>query len=67
MQPVRAYFIASTAEGAVVDNLAAKEAAADRMAEEMSKHTRTLMTRTLHGIREVERHKNKMEIPTWLR
>ncbi len=64
---VRAYFIASTAEGAVVSNLAAKEAAADRMADEMSKHTRTLMTRTLHGIRTLTPHKNSMEVPTWLR
>ena len=64
---VRAYFIASTAEGAVVNNLATKEAAADRMADEMSKHTRTLMTRTLHGIRELTPHKNNMEVPSWLR
>jgi hypothetical protein len=64
---VRAYFIASTAEGAVVSNLAAKEAAADRMADEMSKHTRTLMTRTLHGIRTLTPHKNNMEVPSWLR
>jgi hypothetical protein len=64
---VRAYFIASTAEGAVVSNLAAKEAAADRMADEMSKHTRTLMTRTLHGIRTLTQHKNTMEVPSWLR
>lgn len=64
---VRAYFIASTAEGAVVSNLAAKEAAADRMADEMSKHTRTLMTRTLHGIRSLTPHKNNMEFPSWLR
>jgi hypothetical protein len=65
--PVNAWFIASTAEGAVVDNLAAKEAAADYMAEEMSKHTRTLMTRTLRGIREPAPHQNKLIIPDWLR
>lgn len=64
--PVNAYFIASTAEGAVIDNLAAKEAAAEYMAEEMSKHTRTLMTRVLRGIRAPVPHHNKLEIPAWL-
>jgi hypothetical protein len=66
-QPVNAWFIASTAEGAVVDNLAAKEAAAEYMAEEMSKHTRTLMTRQLRGARIVIPHENRMIIPSWLR
>ena len=65
-QDVFAWFIASTAEGAVVDNLAEKEAAAEYMADQMSKHTRTLMTRTLRGDREVTPHTTKMEIPTWL-
>lgn len=65
--PVNAWFVASTAEGAVVDNLAAKEAAADYMADEMSKHTRTLMTRTLRGIREPVPHQNKLIIPDWLK
>jgi hypothetical protein len=67
LQPVNAHFIASTAEGAVVDNLAAKEAAAEYMAEEMSKHTRNLMTRTLRGIREPVPHQNKLIVPNWLR
>jgi SNF2-related domain len=66
IQAVRAYFIASTAEGAVVDNLAAKEAAAEYMAEEMSKHTRTLMTRTLRGIRVPVPHTRAMTLPAWL-
>lgn len=65
--PVNAWFIASTAEGAVVSNLAAKEVAADRMAEEMSKHTRNLMTRTLRGIRVPVPHQNKLIIPSWLK
>lgn len=66
LHAVRAYFIASTAEGAVVDNLAAKEAAAEYMAEEMSKHTRTLMTRTLRGGRDVVPHERAMSLPAWL-
>jgi hypothetical protein len=65
--PVNAWFVASTAEGAVVENLAAKEAAADYMADEMSKHTRTLMTRTLRGIRVPVPHENKLIIPDWLK
>lgn len=65
-QDVWAWFIASTAEGAVVDNLAEKEAAADHMAEQMSQHTRTLMTRALHGDRIIVPHTRKMEIPAWL-
>lgn len=65
--PVNAWFIASTAEGAVVDNLAAKEAAADYMADEMSKHTRNLMTQALRGARTPVPHQNKIIIPSWLR
>lgn len=65
-QPVHSWFIASTAEGAVVDNLAEKEAAAEYMAEQMSRHTATLMTRTLRGDREIVPHTRKMEIPAWL-
>lgn len=65
-QEVRSWFIASTAEGAVVDNLAEKEAAAEYMAEQMSQHTRSLMTRVLRGEREVVPHTRTMEIPAWL-
>jgi len=65
-QDVYSWFIASTAEGAVVNNLADKEAAADHMAEQMSQHTRTIMTRALRGDREVVPHTRKMEIPAWL-
>lgn len=63
---VTAHFIASTAEGAVVSNLAEKEAAAEHMAEEMSKHTRTLMTRALRGARELTPHDRQMALPAWL-
>lgn len=66
-QPVNAWFIASTAEGAVVENLAAKEAAAEYMAEQMAKHTRGLMTHTLRGLREPVPHKNSIIIPSWLK
>lgn len=66
VQAVNAHFIASTAEGAVVDNLAAKEAAAEHMANEMSKHTRGLMTRVLRGQRDFTEHTASMEIPAWL-
>jgi hypothetical protein len=65
-QPVSAHFIASTAEGAVVDNLAAKEAAAEYMANEMSKHTRDLMTRVLRGDRHVVPHERTGTLPAWL-
>ncbi len=39
---------------------------AEYMAEEMSKHTRNLMTRTLRGIRVPVPHQNQLEIPKWL-
>ncbi|WP_315833933.1 DEAD/DEAH box helicase [Bradyrhizobium prioriisuperbiae] len=65
--PVNAWFIASTAEGAVVDNLAAKEAAAEHMAEQMSKHTRDLTTRTLRGARAPVPHQTSIIIPSWLK
>ncbi len=65
-QPVHAWFIASTAEGAVVNNLAEKEAAAEHMANEMSRHTATLMTRSLRDARELVRHEKAMALPAWL-
>jgi uncharacterized protein with HEPN domain len=65
-EEVTAYMIASSAEGAVVSNLEAKESAAERMADEMSKHTRTLMTRTLRGARELVAHSQKLVVPAWL-
>lgn len=66
MSPVNAYMIASAAEGNVTANLARKEAAAERMASEMSKYTRDLMIRTIRGDREVKVHTNTMEVPQWL-
>lgn len=66
-KPVHAWFIASTAEGAVVDNLAEKEAAAEHMAEQMARHTRTLMTRTLRGERQMVHHDRRMTLPPWLK
>lgn len=65
-QPVNGYFVASTAEGNVVANLEEKEAAAEHMAREMSKHTATLITRKLRGDRTPVVHQQKMEIPAWL-
>lgn len=66
-QDVYAWFVASTAEGAVVDNLAEKEAAAEYMAEQMSQHTRTLMTRSLRGDqRDVVPHTKQMTLPSWM-
>jgi hypothetical protein len=67
VSPVNAWFIASTAEGAVVENLAAKEAAAEYMAEQMSRHTRDLMTRTVRGLRAPAPHQKPITIPSWLR
>jgi hypothetical protein len=66
-RPVNAYMIASSAEGAVVSNLAEKEAAADRMADEMSKFTRDLMTQSLREQREWTRHERVIDVPSWLK
>lgn len=67
MRPVNAYMVAASSEGNVVANLEEKERAADRMAEEMSKHTRTLMTRSLQeSVREFTSHDQKMQVPDWL-
>ena len=65
-RPVTAWMIASQAEGNVVANLAEKEAAADRMYAEMSKHTATLMTRSLRETRELVAHGAPMQVPAWL-
>lgn len=66
-RPVNAYMVAASSEGNVVANLEEKERAADRMAEEMSKHTRTLMTRSLQeSVREFTSHDQKMQVPDWL-
>lgn len=65
-RPVTAWFIASTAEGAVVANLADKEAAAEYMAGEMSKHTRDIMTRTIRDRMPLVAHSNTMKVPAWM-
>lgn len=65
-QPVNGYFVASAAEGNVVANLDEKEAAAEYMAREMSKHTATLMTRKLRGQRAPIEFTNKMQLPSWI-
>lgn len=65
-KPVTVYMIASEAEGAVVSNLEEKEAAAERMANEMSKFTAELMTRSIRGEREIVEHKTPMLLPAWL-
>lgn len=63
---VNAYLIASAAEGAVVANLEAKEIAADRMANEMSKHTKNLMSQAVRGPRLLVPHNREMIIPAWM-
>lgn len=66
-RPVTAHMIASAAEGNVVSNLVEKEAAAERMANEMSRHTASLMTRELRGSgREITHHDARMIVPGWL-
>lgn len=66
-QPVNGYFVASAAEGNVVANLEEKEAAAEHMAREMSKHTATLMSRQLRSQRAPIEFTNKMKVPSWLK
>lgn len=69
-RPVNAYIIASEREGAVVKNIAAKEAAYDRMHEAMAEHMKDLCRAQVRGgrVATVQSVANRaMEIPGWLR
>lgn len=63
---VNSYMISSSAEGAVVNNLAEKEAAADHMYDEMTRYARSIMAQSVRGIREIRNHEKTMQVPEWL-
>lgn len=66
-RPVNVYLIASELEGAVIANLAAKEAAADAMAEAMAEHMRDLTASSLRdGSSQPKVHGKQMEVPEWM-
>lgn len=68
-KPVNVYMIASELEGAVVANLQAKEAAAERMAQAMVEHMKDLNRAAVRGGRvatDFEMADKPMRIPTWL-
>ena len=67
--PVNAYFIASELEGAVVANVAAKEARFENMLDAMAEHMRAFSTQEIRGgRRQVSTYnpQTKMELPEWL-
>ena len=67
---VNVHMIVSELEGAVAENIRRKEADFERMAEEMLKHTRSIMQENIRETRsektEYSPHQ-KMKIPVWLR
>lgn len=66
---VNVYLIASELEGAVVENLNAKERDYDRMCDAMAVHMLDLTRRNLRGEQDsktADRPHVQMEIPTWL-
>lgn len=68
-KPVNVYLVASELEGAVVANLARKEADFDAMCAAMAGHMRDLSINEVRGAgsrRQQEIASKKMEIPTWL-
>ena len=67
-KPVTAYMIASELEGAVVANLEAKEAAAEKMAQAMAEHMRDLTIKAMHGAppNRIATHNKRMSVPQWL-
>lgn len=68
-KPVNVHIVSSELEGAVVSNVAAKEADFNRMCAEMAVHMRELTQRQLHGETPARRPYNpeqKIETPAWL-
>lgn len=66
---VKAYFIASELEGAIVANLRRKELAFEAMLDAMGSHMRDLMRENVRGGRVVSAPydpQQRMEIPSWL-
>jgi len=69
MRPVTAWLIASDREGAVVANLAAKEAKYEAMASAMAEHMRDLTVANIRGGRVATTFHTPdkpMELPAWL-
>jgi len=68
--PVNVHFIASSMEGAVVDNLRRKEQQAEKMAEQMVLHMADITAETLRGSdRRVDEYEPKkpMVLPSWIK
>lgn len=67
-KPVNVHLVAADIEGAVVANLEAKEAAAERMGAAMAVHTKDLMRRSLADARPrtITLHDKPMSVPSWL-
>lgn len=68
-RPVNVHFVASEIEGAVVANLARKDAQAEKMAAEMISHMRDLNVASLRGTKRNKTEyqaKTRMEIPQWI-
>jgi len=68
--PVDVYIIISDAEGAVRANIERKQKDAERMKEELVKHTRDILSAEIHStvkISDSYKTNMRMEIPSWLK
>ena len=69
-KPVDVYIIISDAEGAVRANIERKQKDAERMKEELVKHTRDILSADIHKtvkISDSYKTNMRMEIPSWLK
>ena len=69
-KPVDVYIIISDAEGAVRANIERKQKDAERMKEELIKHTRDILKADIHStvkISDTYKTNMRMEIPQWLK
>lgn len=69
-KPVDVYIIISDAEGAVRSNIERKQKDAERMKEELVKHTRDILSEDIHKtvkISDSYKTNMRMEIPRWLK
>ncbi len=69
-EPVDVHIFISEAEGAVLENVKAKDAAAKDMAEALARETRESVRRNVVGMKRTQvayEPKKIMEVPTWLR
>jgi hypothetical protein len=67
---VDVYIIISDAEGAVRANIERKQKDAERMKEELVKHTRDILSADIHStVKVTDTYKTnmRMEIPQWLK